>query len=110
MTMQAEAAPKRRDKLVIMAEILDIARNGALKTQIMFRANLSFSQLTQYIKLLTAIKLLSKTVQNGRELYKATSKGEDFLRRHEEIMCLLHSESTSASGLKVPPSNLLKMS
>jgi predicted transcriptional regulator len=110
MTMQAETAPRRRDKLVIMAEILDIAKDGALKTQIMFRANLSFSQLTHYLKLLTTIKLLSKTVQNGREIYKATSKGKDFLTRHEEIMSLLYSEGASTAGLKIPPLNLLKMS
>jgi predicted transcriptional regulator len=36
---------KRRDKLSIIAEILEIAKNGTLKTQIMYRANLSFAQL-----------------------------------------------------------------
>ena len=36
---------KRRDRLYILAEILAIAKNGYLKTQIMYRANLSFAQL-----------------------------------------------------------------
>jgi hypothetical protein len=30
---------KRRDKLYIIAEILEIAKEGVLKTQIMYRAN-----------------------------------------------------------------------
>ncbi len=44
--------PKRRDKLVIMTEIFGIAKKGSLKTQIMFKANMSYAQLKQYLKLL----------------------------------------------------------
>lgn len=40
---------KRRDKLDIMAEILDITREETLKTQVMYRANLSFTQLNNYL-------------------------------------------------------------
>jgi predicted transcriptional regulator len=83
-------APKRREQLVIMAEIMDLARNGALKTQIMFRANLSFTQLTVYLKLLIATNMLTKTLQNGKEVYRATLKGEDFLARHHELMSFLN--------------------
>jgi predicted transcriptional regulator len=34
---------KRRDKFYIMAYILQTAKDGALKTQIMYRNNLSFT-------------------------------------------------------------------
>jgi predicted transcriptional regulator len=87
----AQNSSKRRDKLVIMAEIAEIAKDGALKTQIMFKANLSFRQLTSYLNLLTATNLLAKTLQDGKEVYKITAKGKDFLTRHGEMMSLLAS-------------------
>ncbi len=93
MNVKLADEPKRRDKLVIMAEIMDISKNGALKTQIMYKANLSFSQLKEYLTFLTSTKLLSKTAFNGKEVYKATPKGKDFLTRHEEIMGLLCNDA-----------------
>ena len=57
---------KRRDRLFIMAEILEIARNGCLKTQIMYRANLSFAQLNEYLGFLLEVELLKQTMRVGR--------------------------------------------
>ena len=61
--------PKRRDKLVIMAEILAIAKKGSSKTHIMFKASLSFSQLNEYIWLLEETGLLEKTANGGKGIY-----------------------------------------
>ena len=47
----ANPSSKRRDRLYIIAEILEIAREGTLKTQVMYRANLSFTQLNDYLGL-----------------------------------------------------------
>ncbi len=82
--------PGRRDKLTIMAEILDIAKNGALKTQIMYKANLSFSQLTEYLQFLQQNNLLQKTQNNQKVIYKATTKGLDFMERQRQIINLLN--------------------
>ena len=61
MTLELfEVKSKRRDKLVIMTEIIGIAKNGTSKTHIMFKANLSFSQLNQYISLLLQSGLLER--------------------------------------------------
>jgi|WetSurMetagenome_2_1015567.scaffolds.fasta_scaffold119846_3 predicted transcriptional regulator len=105
-TTLAQNSPKRRDRLSIMSEIMDIAYEGALKTQIMFRANLSFSQLTSYLNLLTATNLLSKTPQDGKEVYRITAKGKDFLTRHEEMMGLLASNQASITYSRSPLMNL----
>ena len=72
---------KRRDKLYIISEILEIAKDGVLKTQIMYRANLSFTQLNDYLKFMLKINLIAKKVENGKEIYKTTDKGLDFLQR-----------------------------
>jgi predicted transcriptional regulator len=104
-----EATVKRRDKLVIMAEIMDISKNRALKTQIMYKANLSFSQLTEYLRLLTKIKLLEKTIdENGKEIYRSTLKGKDFLLRHQEIMELLFEDPSSRCSSRIPSENIFR--
>lgn len=84
---------KRRDKLVIMADILQIARKGALKTQILYKANLSFEQLKQYLNVLTASNMLRKTRRKQREIYEATPKGLEFLKTHQEIMDFLNRDA-----------------
>jgi len=100
---------KRRDKLYIISEILEIAKDGVLKTQIMYRANLSFTQLNDYLKFMLRINLIEKNVENGKEVYKATEKGMDFLQRYREITELLKKENVNPkNGVKIPPQHLLK--
>jgi predicted transcriptional regulator len=101
---------KRRDKLYIMAEILEISREGSLKTQIMYRANLSFTQLNDYLRFMLKISLLEKVLMNDRDIYRATVKGLDFLQRYNEITELIKSEeeSNGKNGIKIPPQHLLK--
>ena len=107
-----DATSKRRDKLGIIAEILEIARNGTLKTQIMYKANLSFAQLNEYLKFMLEIRLLAKLNTTGKEVYIATEKGLDFLQRHSELKELLKGENENGkngkNGVKLPPQNLLK--
>jgi predicted transcriptional regulator len=102
------ASVKRRDKLVIIAEILAIARTRALKTQIMYKANLSFSQLNEYLKLLTKVKLLEKKVESGKEIYRATKKGKEFLQRQQEVMDLLCEDTETRTQPRISYENFLK--
>jgi predicted transcriptional regulator len=97
--------PKRRDKLVIMAEIIDIAQKDASKTHIMFKANLSFNQLNQYLSVLSQSGLLEKFAYNSREFYKATSKGVEFMEKQCQIINLLN-EGVHAHRSKVKTSLL----
>ena len=101
---------KRRDRLFIIAEILDIAKDGSLKTQIMYRANLSFTQLNDYLKFMLKINLLEKVFQNDKDTYRATDKGLDFLQRYHEITELIKTEedSNGKNGIRIPPQHLLK--
>jgi len=100
---------KRRDKLYIMSEILEIAKDGALKTQIMYRANLSFTQLNDYLGFMLEIHLLEKIRQNGKAIYRSTEKGLDFLERYHHIAELLRNEDDNIrNNVKIPPPHLLK--
>jgi predicted transcriptional regulator len=100
---------KRRDKLYIIAEILETAKDSALKTQIMYRANLSFTQLNDYLSFMLKNELLEKILINDRDVYKATAKGMNFLERYREITELLKTEGDNyKNNVKVPPPHLLK--
>ena len=93
MTLQViEGQPKRRDKIIIMAEIINLAKKGISKTHIMFKANLSFSQLNQYIEFLTNANLLEKITINGKTVYRATLKGLDFYQSEQQVIALLQKE------------------
>ncbi|KPV63592.1 MAG: hypothetical protein AOA66_0724 [Candidatus Bathyarchaeota archaeon BA2] len=92
-----EATRKRRDRLYIMSEILNIAKDGSLKTQIMYKTNLSFAQLNEYLSFLLKIKLLEVVTENERTLYKTTTKGIRYLQNYEKIANLLNEEENPAT-------------
>ncbi|MCW3984673.1 MAG: winged helix-turn-helix domain-containing protein [Candidatus Bathyarchaeota archaeon] len=91
---------KRRDKLIIMMEIISIAKSGTSKTHIMFKANLSFSQLNEYINFLTKHGLLQKTQLDGKAVYVPTSKGLEFVEKQQSIIGMF-SDDCYKSPLKV---------
>ena len=110
-TWIAETTSKRRDKLCIIAEVLEIAKEGTLKTQIMYKANLSFAQLNEYLKFMLKIKLIQKLTNQGKDIYLTTEKGLDFLQRQCELTELLKTEEEKPrNGVKIPPANLLRKS
>lgn len=78
--------------MFIMAEILEVALDGALKTHMMYRANLSFAQLNEYLKLMLDLRLLEIMGNNGKTVYKTTSKGARYLQSYKEIQDLLKND------------------
>jgi predicted transcriptional regulator len=81
-----------RGRLDIMANILNMANNGAKKTQLMYKCNLSFKQLELYVNLLVTKKLLTKHIHNGTRdiiLYETTTKGHSFLQVYRTLNALL---------------------
>lgn len=76
-----ETESKRRDKHDIVLDILKIARGGKRKTQIMYKAKLTYGQLKVYLELLNDRGLL----ESNDGLFHTTSKGLDFIRTYEEI-------------------------
>lgn len=93
---------KRRDRLYIISEILNVAKDGSLKTQIMYRANLSFAQLNAYLDLLLKVKLLKVKEENERTVYNITTKGIKFLENYEEITNLFDTDNKDPSKLENP--------
>ena len=91
-----ETKNRRRDRLFIIAEMLTIAKDGCLKTQIMYRANLSFAQLNEYLSFLTKMDLLKLQNENNKNIYRTTAKGDRYLEKYKDIAEILRrNEETS---------------
>ncbi len=95
-----EYQAKRRDKLIIMMEIISIAKTDSSKTNIMLRANLSFSQLNEYMDFLQKHGLLKRIFVGKKAVYRATEKGLEFVEKQQEIIGMF-SEQSYKSPLKV---------
>ncbi len=74
---------KYRSRTDIVAEILRIAQNGAIKTRIMYNALLSFPQLKEYLELLIDTGLLKYS--EGERKYHTTEKGRYFLTMYNDV-------------------------
>lgn len=72
---------KYRDRLQIIASILTIASRRARKTQIMYQANLSYKLLCRYLSEVLEADLVRF---ENKECYVLTSKGKEFLSRHQQ--------------------------
>jgi predicted transcriptional regulator len=80
-----ERFKKRRTKFEIMVDILSVSRHGALKTQIVYRANLNYNRVDRYLKFLERNGLLEPAGSG----YTTTKKGEEFLREYSSMKVLL---------------------
>jgi predicted transcriptional regulator len=89
MRERMKGAERRRDRHDIVAEILKTAVNGRIKTHIMYRAKLSYSQINEYLPMLVEKGFLENSkATRGRQysvFYRTTSKGLQFLENLESI-------------------------
>lgn len=82
---------KHRGSLDIIADILEASKGKVRKTYLMYRCNLSFKQLENYLKLLLKRGLISAIEDDGNNasLYKTTEKGEYFLETYRGLQGLM---------------------
>lgn len=67
----------------IIAAILKTALDGANQTRMMYLALLSFTQVKDYIEVLTESGLLER--KKKVMTYKTTAKGREFLDKYETL-------------------------
>lgn len=75
----------RRSEMEIIATILDIAKQEVKKTKILYKANLSYVQLKNYVSFLLEKGLL----ENIGNMYSTTKKGRLFLITWQNTLMLL---------------------
>jgi predicted transcriptional regulator len=85
----------------IIANILDIAKGPVLKTQIMYKANLSFTQLHEYLTFLLTTNMITKSLVAEKEMYQITPEGKNFLLKHIELIHLLNANKVKKK-IKIP--------
>jgi predicted transcriptional regulator len=71
-----------RDRLDIIADILEVASRNAKKTQIMYQANLSYKVLIKYLAEITEASLVD--FHTVRQSYFLTQKGREFLETYRQ--------------------------
>ncbi len=69
----------RRNNVDISAELLYVAKNGARKTHLVYKANLNFVLIKKYLARLTENGLL----ESVDEIFYTTDKGARFLDQYE---------------------------
>ena len=70
----------RRNTLDVMADILRIATKPSTKTQILYAANLSYTQLQKYMTMLRDFGMVSDVVdKGGNDKFVITERGKQFL-------------------------------
>lgn len=79
----------RRDRHDIVAEILETARGGAIKTHIMYKAKLSYTQLEGYTTLLIERGFLQRHAifrdARTQDIFVTSAQGEKFLRNYRTL-------------------------
>lgn len=86
---------KNRNRMEIVSNILDIARNGALKTHLMYKANLSYMVVTQYLSFLIRAGLIEEifTDDGPTRLYKTSPKGFRYLEVYQDLQTIAGLQS-----------------
>jgi len=97
---------KYRSKIEIINSMLHSINSGATKTHIMYRAYMSYSQLTEYLELLQDRRLIVYDAQS--QLYGLTEKGLKFMDAYERIHELVptpeerNQEAASMAAKQIP--------
>ena len=71
---------------------MEIAKESQLKTRIMYKVNLSFSQVNEYLSFLTEMGFLRVHVETRKKLYETTAKGKLYIENYMEMSNLLRSQ------------------
>ena len=81
---------RRRSNIEIIADMLRVGENGAGKTEIMYSANMSYSQIQKYLGFLLSHGFINKVeVGNPVVTYRVTDKGLGLLKNIDGIMEVL---------------------
>ena len=84
----------RRSNIEIIADMLRVGENGAGKTEIMYSANMSYTQIQKYLGFLMSQGLVDRVeVGNPVVTYQVTDKGLKILKSIDNIVEMLGLEN-----------------
>ena len=81
---------RRRSNIEIIADMLRVGENGAGKTEIMYTANMSYSQIQRYLDYLVHQGFINKiNMDNTMVAYQVTDSGFKLLKAIDTLMNML---------------------
>ena len=81
---------RRRSDIEIIGDVLRTGTNGAGKTRIMYRADMSYSQTEKYLCFLTDQGFLTKvSTGKSRSMYYSTDRGNELLSSIDRLSEIL---------------------
>jgi predicted transcriptional regulator len=87
---QRPVVSQRRSNIEIIADMLRVGENGAGKTEIMYSANLSYSQIQKYLDYLVNQGFVNKVnMGNTMIAYQVTDSGFKLLKAIDTLMEIL---------------------
>lgn len=87
---QRAAVGRRRSNIEIIADMLRVGENGAGKTEIMYSANMSFSQIQKYLEYLVGQGFISRVdMDNAVVGYRVTDSGLRLLKAIDTLLEML---------------------
>ena len=91
--MMSTYVHRYRNRIDIIAQLLDAASNPTTKTKMMYKAMLSYEQLKEYLVMLTENELIA--YDNPSRRFTTTNKGYQFVKRYEELNNLITPLATT---------------
>jgi predicted transcriptional regulator len=76
-----------RNRIDIIAQLLDAASSPTTKTKLMYKALVSYEQLKEYLVMLTENDLIAYDKPSAR--FSTTNKGYEFMKRYEDLSKLI---------------------
>jgi predicted transcriptional regulator len=87
------AVGRRRSNIEIIADMLRVGENGAGKTEIMYSANMSYSQIQKYLDYLVGQGFVSRVdMDKTLVAYQVTDSGFKLLKAIDTLMSMLGPE------------------
>ncbi len=84
---------RRRSNIEIIADMLRVGENGAGKTEIMYTANMSYSQIQKYLEYLVNQGFVNKVnMDNTLVAYQVTDSGFKLLKAIDTLMAMLENK------------------
>lgn len=81
---------RRRSNIEIIADMLRVGENGAGKTEIMYTANMSYSQIQKYLDYLVNQGFVNKVNMDKTMIaYQVTDSGLKLLKAIDTLMTML---------------------
>ena len=91
-SMTSKYIHRYRNRIDIIAQLLDAASSPTTKTKMMYKAMLSYEQLKEYLLMLAENNLIA--YDKLTQMFTSTDKGFQFVKMYEELSKLISAVAT----------------